>query len=53
MADNELTLADNIDLSERGGFSKRKGTVALNNAPHSGDVNQIIEWPRDNGVSSF
>lgn len=50
MADNELTLADNIDLSERGGFSKRKGTVALNNAPYSGDVNQIIEWPRDNGV---
>ena len=49
MADNELTLADNIDLSERGGFSKRKGTVALNDVPYNSDVNQIIEWPRDDG----
>lgn len=49
LADNELALADNVDLSERGGLSKRKGTVRLNAASYGAQVEQVFEWPRNNG----
>ncbi len=50
LQDNELAQADNVDLSERGGLSKRKGTVPLNATSYGAQVEQLIEWPRDSGV---
>ncbi len=47
--DNELVQADNVDLSERGGLSKRKGTVRLNASSYGGQVEQLFEWARDDG----
>ena len=49
LADNELALADNIDLAERGGLSKRRGTVALNEESYGAQVEQLFEWSRDSG----
>jgi len=49
VADNELVIAENVDLLERGGITKRKGTVKLNQEPYGAPVEQLIEWPRDNG----
>ena len=50
MDDKELLQADNIDLSERGGFQKRKGTANLNTASFGYEVNQLFEWPRNDGT---
>lgn len=49
VADNELTLAENVDLSERGGLIKRKGASRLNETSYEGNVSQIIEWQRNDG----
>jgi len=49
LADNELTKAQNIDLSERGGFSKRKGTVALNSTSYGCQIEQVFEWLKKDG----
>lgn len=49
MLDHELVRADNVDLLERGGLAKRKGTVRLNEEHYGFQVEQLIEWPRDNG----
>src|SRR5690606_21198779 len=49
LMDNELVQADNIDLLERGGIAKRKGYIRLNDESYGGQVEQIFEWPRDNG----
>ncbi len=49
VADNELVIAENVDLLERGGIKKRNGTVKLNQEPYGAPVEQLIEWPRDNG----
>src|SRR5690606_33563136 len=49
LMDNELAQADNIDLLERGGIAKRKGYIRLNDESYGGQVEQIFEWPRDNG----
>ena len=46
LADNELMVAENIDLEERGGFSKRKGTQLLNAQPYFDTVYQLFEWKR-------
>src|SRR5690606_29207401 len=51
MMDNELVRADNVDLDERGGLTKRKGTVRLNAEHYGFQVEQLIEWPRDDGES--
>lgn len=42
--DSELMLGDNIDLSERGGFSTRKGTDKINNNSFGYEVEQTFEW---------
>lgn len=47
LADNELMQADNVDLDERGAFSKRKGTAPLNSVSYGAEVERIIEWPRN------
>ncbi|TCO79132.1 hypothetical protein [Marinisporobacter balticus] len=44
LQDNELIQADNIDLSERGGFATRKGTAKLNPVSFGADVTQAFEW---------
>lgn len=51
MMDNELVRADNVDLDERGGLTKRKGTIRLNEEHYGFQVEQLIEWPRDDGES--
>ena len=49
LLDNELARADNVDLSERGGMKKRNGEERLNKTSYGFPVEQLIEWPRDNG----
>lgn len=54
MLDNELMIADNIELSIMGGFTYRPGTEKFNaNAYGSGTsnrVNQLIEFPTPDGT---
>ena len=45
----ELVLADNAYVMDRGGIKQRFGTEALNTTALGGQVEQIIEWPRDDG----
>jgi len=49
MAANELVVADNIDLGERGGAGKRYGTEFVNGASYASRMGQIFEWPRNDG----
>ena len=49
LLDNELMRADNVDLSERGGVKKRNGEERLNATSYKFPVEQLIEWPRDDG----
>lgn len=49
LLDNELARADNVDLSERGGMRKRNGEERLNKVSYGFPVEQLIEWPRDDG----
>jgi len=49
LLDNELVRADNVDLSERGGAKKRNGEERLNATSYNFPVEQLIEWPRDDG----
>lgn len=49
LADNELEQADNIVLLERGGIVKRKGSRRINATSYNEPVEQLIEWPRDDG----
>lgn len=49
MADNELELADNIDLSIRGGFHYRPGTTNVNENSFNDDVMYFIEFPLKDG----
>lgn len=50
LADNELMLAENADLDERGAISKRRGTAPLNAASYGEQVEQLIEWSRRDGT---
>lgn len=50
MDPSELVQADNIDLSERGGFKKRMGTVNLNTASYGAEVSQVFEWHKNDGT---
>lgn len=50
MDDAELAQADNIDLSERGGFKSRAGTANINAVSYGAEVNQVFEWARNNGT---
>ena len=49
LADNEVAVADNIDLSEHGGVKTRLGLQAVNEDSYEGNVTQVFEWARDNG----
>lgn len=49
LKDNELALADNADMDERGALSNRKGTVPLNATSYGAEVEQLIEWSRNDG----
>ncbi len=54
LADNELQVAANIDLSERGGLRKRDGvTTVVSGSPFgaSDKVTQLFEWSQSNGTS--
>lgn len=53
LADNELVQADNIDLLERGGITKRKGTMRLNPESYNAPVEQLIDWPRESGATEL
>jgi hypothetical protein len=49
MKDNELEIADNINLNNRGGFSYREGTTNINETSFGDDVMYIIEYPLKDG----
>lgn len=44
LEDNELLKATNIDLSEKGGWSSRPGTVKFSVENFSGEVSDGFEW---------
>jgi len=44
LADSEVMEALNIDLSDRGGFSTRKGTTKYNEVPFNAEIAQCFEW---------
>lgn len=46
---SELEQADNIDLSVRGGFSYRYGTVNVNENSYNDNVMYVIEYPLKDG----
>ncbi len=50
LADNELEIADNADLTRRGGIRQRTGTALYNTESYGSEVEQIIEWPRNDGT---
>lgn len=50
LADNEMEIADNVDLDERGPAKKSKGTAPLNATSYGAQVERIIEWPRKDGT---
>lgn len=49
IADNEMALADDIDLHVRGGFSRRKGYLRLNQN-FGAQVKQSIEYCKNDGT---
>ena len=49
LADNELAVADNVDLDERGALNKRGGTVRLNEELYDVVPTQLFEWVRNDG----
>lgn len=49
MKDNELEIADNIDLSVRGGFSYRNGTINTNTISFADSVRYLFEYPLKDG----
>lgn len=51
LAANELVVADNIDISDRGGVKKRKGLLAINSTTYGAPVTQIFEWARASGTT--
>jgi hypothetical protein len=51
LAENELRVADNVDLDNRGAISKRGGTQRLNSAPFYSNVEQLAEWKRNDGTA--
>lgn len=50
ISDDELALADNAVIMNRGGIRKRYGTSRLNPTSFNAYVEQVIEWPRDDGT---
>lgn len=51
MKDNELRQADNIRLSNRGGYKKRSGCQKINSVSYGNQVEQEIEWMLSDGSS--
>lgn len=44
LKNNEVVEALNIDFSETGGFSNRKGCKKLNKIPYSKEVIELLDW---------
>lgn len=53
IGDNELTVAENVELGLRGGISKRRGTQKLNTVSYGAKVSQLLEWPRMSGGTTL
>lgn len=53
LADNELETAQNVNLSDRGGFTKRKGIAALNSTSYGFQIEQVFEWLRKDGTAQL
>jgi len=50
LADNEFVEATNVEFTERGAFSTRRGTVPLSSSGYpNGVVTQLIPWKRNDG----
>ncbi len=47
LADNELMLADNVDLDERGAISKRRGTAPLSSYSDLCPLQEDRVWPEE------
>jgi len=45
----ELTVAENLEVMNRGGIRKRGGLENVNTTAYTGRVTQLFEWPRDDG----
>lgn len=52
LRDNELQIAENVDLSSKA-IRKRLGSVPLNAEAYPGRVYRVIEWPRNDGTTDL
>ena len=50
LAEHELRVADNVDLSERGGLKKRDGMENVVGFDVDDKVTHTFEWPRNDGT---
>ena len=50
ISDNEMALADDIDLSVRGGFCRRKGHLRLNAVSFGAQAKQTVEYCKNDGA---
>lgn len=50
IADNELSIADDMDLGVRGGVKRRKGYLQLNPISYGTQVHQTIEYTKNDGT---
>lgn len=53
IADNEMAMADDIDLNVRGGFQRRKGYLRLNAESYGTQVKQDIEYTKNDGTDQI
>ncbi len=50
---SELQIAENVELSKRGGLRKRKSSQVLFEEGFYEKITQVFEWQRDDGTSSL
>lgn len=53
VSNEELVLADNAEIIDRGGLRKRFGVEPVNSTSYVAQVEQMISWPRDNGTEDI
>lgn len=49
LAESELRLAENVDLSQRGGSKKREGVDKINSSGYGARITQHFEWKKRDG----
>jgi hypothetical protein len=53
IADNEMAMADDLDLNSRGGIRRRKAYLRLNAISYNAQVKQDIEYTKNDGTNQI